>query len=132
VSETSIRRVLRGYEAFNSGDLDSFLTGLGDDFEVVDRPDNPDATVYRGAGHWKQAMVEMREAFAEYRFDVDEVDDRGDHIIVVAHQSARGKASGVPVEGTIVHVWEVRDDQAIGMRAYSTRDEALAAEGLAD
>jgi hypothetical protein len=37
----------------------------------------------------------------------------------------------VPVDSTIVHVWDIRDDQAVGMRAYSTREDALEAEGLA-
>jgi len=123
--------VRRGYDAFNKGEVEGFLQGLDAGFEVVDRPENPDATTYHGVDAWRRAIDEMREDFADHRFDVEEVVDLGAHVLVVARQSARGRVSGVPVDSTIVHVWDIRDDQAVGMRAYSTREDALAAEGLA-
>jgi ketosteroid isomerase-like protein len=131
MSERSVRRVRRGYEAFNGGEVESFLRDLDPEFEVVDRPENPDATTYHGTDDWRRAIAQMQEEFADYRFQIEEIVDLGAHVVVVARQSARGRVSGAPVDGPIVHVWDIRDDRAVGMRAYSSREQAFAEEGLA-
>lgn len=49
--------------------------------------------------------------------------------MVEVRQSGRGKLSGVSVEETLYHVWETRGDKAVGMRAFTTREDAFAAAG---
>jgi ketosteroid isomerase-like protein len=130
MSARVVESLRRGYQSFNEGDMDEFLALVDPELEVVDRPENPDADSYRGVEAWRREIVHMREQWVDYRFEVEEVLDLDAQIVFVLRQSARGRVSGAPVDGTIVHVWDIRDDRAAGMRAYSTREEAFAAEGL--
>ena len=44
----------------------------------------------------------------------------------------RGQASGVPFDGTIATVSELKDGKAVRVRAYLDHGEALAAVGLTE
>ena len=47
------------------------------------------------------------------------------HVVSRAHQTARGRGSGIPVEMWIAYLWDVRDGQATALHLYPTRDEAV-------
>ena len=87
----------------------------------------PDPQTYRGLDGAVAAFVSVRSDFDDYWIEPVEMVDGGDWVMVVAVQSGRGKASGVPVEGEVFHLWRLEDGRAVGLDAYSTREEALAA-----
>ena len=88
----------------------------------------PDPRTYEGAEGAVEAASLVGEEFDDYRIEPDEVfEPREDVIVVVATQSGRGSASGVPVDGTIVHLWRMRDGKATSMHAYSLQGQALEA-----
>ncbi len=127
-ADAAIARLRRGYEAFNRGDLDAVLNDLDPGIEVRERPDSPDPRHASGREEAIAAFKSLQEDFVEYRFEPREFHVEGEHLIVVARQSGRGRLSGVPVEGDIVHAWRVVDDDRVsGLLAFSTLDEALEA-----
>jgi ketosteroid isomerase-like protein len=124
MSAADVERLREGYEAFNAGDWDRVLERFAPDFRADERPDVLDSET--GA----DAMRAMRKAgalFDDYRLDPLEFEDGGDWILITVRQSGRGKLSGVPVQEDLYHLWDVRDGQAVKLRAFTTRDEALQA-----
>ena len=127
-TDAVIARLRRGYDAFNRGDLEAVLDDLDPRIEVRERPDAPDPRHASGREETIAAFRSLQEDFEDYRFELREFHVEGDHLIVVARQSGRGRISGVPVEGDIVHAWRVMDDDRVsGLLAFSTLDEALEA-----
>lgn len=121
----AIERLRRGYESFNRGDLDAVLANLDPDIAIEERAEAPDPGQARGREEAMAAFRALRDDFDDYRFEPREFHLEGDHVVVVARQSATGRLSGVPVEGEIVHAWKVAGDRVTGLRAFSTLEEAL-------
>ena len=127
MTEDRIELLRAGYEAFNRGDHEWLLVRAAPDFVAQDRPEIPDPQVHHGREGAARAMDAARAEFDEYCVEPREVIEVGDHVVVVAQQSGRGRTSGVTVEGDIVHVWGYRGGEIISLRAFSSREEALAA-----
>jgi ketosteroid isomerase-like protein len=71
-------------------------------------------------------------AWEEYRFVADEiVEGRGDAVLVIGKESARGKGSGIEVASRrVTAVYELRAGRIVRFKAYLDRAEALQAAGL--
>ena len=130
-AERLIERLRRGYDAFNRGDLESVLDDIDPDVEVEERPDAPDPLHVRGREGAMRGFQALHEEFENYRFEAREFIVEGEHLIVVLRQSGRGRLSGIPIEGDIVHAWRVEDDRVAGLRAFSTLEEAIEAVRVA-
>ena len=125
MESANIRQLREGYAAFNRGDFDAVLRNFHPDFEAFDREEVPDPRRYDGLEGALEAFRGVVEMFDEYVVEPVEFIEGEAHIVVVARQRGRGSASGVEVEGEIVHVWTIRDGKTAGLRAFSSRDEAL-------
>jgi ketosteroid isomerase-like protein len=124
MSADDVERLREGYEAFNAGDWDRVMERFAPGFRADERPDVLDSE--RGVAA-PEVMGKAGALFDDYRLDPLEFEDGGDWILVTVRQSGRGKLSGVPVEEDLFHLWDVRDGQAVKLRAFTTRDEALQA-----
>ena len=69
-------------------------------------------------------------AFKEWDYEVGELTDAGDEVIVRIHQRGRGKASGVAVENQFWQVWTLRDGKGIRATHHFKKADALEAAGL--
>jgi ketosteroid isomerase-like protein len=124
MSADDVERLREGYEAFNAGDWDRVMERFAPGFRADERPEVLDSE--RGVPA-PDVMSKAGALFDDYRLDALEFEDGGDWILVTVRQSGRGKLSGVPVEEDLFHLWDVRDGQAVKLRAFTTRDEALQA-----
>ena len=127
MAHDDLDRLREGYAAFNRGDLEGVLDSVAPGFVLTDRDEVPDAGTYRGLDEALQAFAGVRAEFDEYEIEPVEMVDGGDWVVVTARQVGVGKASGVRVEGEVFHLWRLRDGKAVGLHAFSTRDEAFAA-----
>jgi uncharacterized protein len=127
VPEADVEQLRRGYEAFNRGDFESALVNVAEDFVAADRKEVPDPRTYRGLDEARRAFLGVGGDFDEYSFEPIEFIDGGDWIVAVLVQRGRGRLSGAEVEGEISHLWRLRDGKVTELRAFSTREEALAA-----
>jgi ketosteroid isomerase-like protein len=50
-------------------------------------------------------------------------------VVVLVHETARAKGSGLDMDMRIAHVWTLREGRAVALQAYVDRAEALAALG---
>jgi len=133
VTEDWPERLREGYEAFNRGDFETMIAFAAPDIELADRAEAPDPGSYRGIDAARAQMGDVSAGFEDYRLDPEEIFMAGDsRVVAVVRQTGRGELSGVEVQDTIAHVWEIREGKIAGMRAYSSREEAVAAAEAAD
>ncbi len=128
MSQEDVDTLRAGYDRFNAGDMTALAQNVHENFVATDRDELPDPQSYSGIKGAIDAASSVGEGFEGYRIEPDEIfEPREGVVVVVATQSGRGTVSGALVEGTIVHLWRMRDGKASSMHAYSSREQALKA-----
>ena len=122
---------IRGYEAFNCGELDEALELFDPEVSwhtwIVP---GPGGATYRGHEGVRELWSDARNVFGDFRNDPERIVASGDKVVVFVNVRGRGKESGAEVEGRIAHVLSFRDDKVILVESYEDRDEALRVAGL--
>src|SRR4051794_12319052 len=134
MSQANVEAVLRGYEAFNCGDLDGAVEGFHPDVEWLGPGVLPDAQTHRGVEGVRALWASWRDSFEDFEIDIEEVIDVGDErVIVMAAAAGTGRDSGVEVRTpSFPHVWTIRDGKAIRVEMLPTRAAAIEAVGLSE
>ena len=119
------------YDAFNRGDHEAAEAFLAEDI-VVDYSRRPiEPGVAQGREEALAAVARVREAWGEISVEPEELIDRGDVVIAVVVNRARGAASGAEISSRTAQVWTLRDGRAVRFEYYGSRDEALEATASA-
>jgi ketosteroid isomerase-like protein len=91
---------------------------------------NPPYAVERGTRHGRRSFSAVRDTYDQFDVRIDEFIDAGEDVVVLARYEARGRGSGVEVEGEHGYVWTVRDGKAVRFKWFQHHAEALEAAGL--
>ena len=132
MSQENVELARRGYELFNARDLSAFFDLFDSKFVYRNRTDEPVARVFHGLEDYKRYVVSLLNSFDELRFEIRELIDLGDRVVVVTDLFGRGRESGADVRGAYVFLWTVSEGRAVDVREYATKDEALEAVGLSE
>ena len=118
MSQENVEIVRRAYAAFNRRDFDALLEFWDPDVEWHQITQFPDRAVYRGPEEIRDRFLtqQLVEQFGDFRIDVEEFVDAGDHVVMIGHILAHGSASGVPIRLRVVNILEMRNGKLI--RAY--------------
>ena len=130
MSQENVEAVRANFERFARGDF-SASADLPPDYEIVTAPEMPDAGTYRGeaARTWFNGWV---ESFDSLTFELVEILDAGDRVMVEFVQRGRPRGGSTPVE---VRTWWVTAwREGIPRRAelFLSRRQALEAAGLSE
>jgi ketosteroid isomerase-like protein len=88
------------------------------------------------AGEWhgidgmRRATVEYLNVWENYRFEVEQMIDLGDRVLVLERQLARGKRSGADISQEVGTLLTLRDGKIVRWEYYWERAEALEAAGM--
>ena len=131
MSQENVDRMRQAFEAWDRDDhrkAEALLREfLAPDFEM--HPLYLDK-VYRGVeGMWAM-QADAREIWEDYRFELEEILGRDDHVLVIARVLGRGTASGVPINQPLAILVTFRDDKAVRARSFTSKQDALEAAGL--
>jgi len=130
VSRERVERMLAGYAAFNRGDLDAGLRGIGDDvrWEVLEV--FPEQAPLHGREDVLRFFESWSQAFSEFRAEIEEVIDREDHVIVIMHMAGRAHGSDAEVSTpTFAQIWTFTGEEVTHVRMVPGKEEALAVVG---
>ena len=132
MSQENVDAVLRGYEAFNRGDLGAATEGFHPQIEWSGPGVLPEKReIYRGVDGVRRFWELWQAEFEDFSVEIEEVIDAGEQVIVMAAVSGTGRGSGAHVRSpSFPHVWTIRDGQAVRMEMLRTKAEALEAAGL--
>jgi ketosteroid isomerase-like protein len=132
MSQENVEVVRRVFEQFQAG-MERGDPGAGlsaPDIEWV-TPQFEGRRVWRGREGFVEFVRAWTEGFEDWSLQVERlIDAGGDRVVVLTHQSATGKASGVPVELDSGVIYEVQDGRIIRGSLYGSHGEALEAAGL--
>jgi ketosteroid isomerase-like protein len=111
--------------------LPELIQRLADpEIEWVEAPNRIDRRTYRGHEGVRRAIQHWLEDFEEYRYELREIIDCGDDVLVIAHEEGRGAASGAAVTAESYQLFTVRDGKIRRFRGFSDRRSAFEAAGL--
>jgi ketosteroid isomerase-like protein len=102
------------------------------DIEWVEHLDRADRRVHQGHEGVRKSWERWLEQWGEYGFDVEQLVDYGDDVLIVAREQARGRASGANVSSRIYCVFTVREGKVARYREFYDEQPALEAVGLAE
>jgi ketosteroid isomerase-like protein len=139
MSEENVALVRRCYEMVNSigrtgpgftdpEEVDPELwQRLAPDFELHERPDLPDARVYRGREESKEFWRKTQELFAEISWEMGEFTDLGHAVVAETSLVVVGRNSDVRFESDETAVFWIRDGALAKLQAFPSKAAALAA-----
>ena len=130
MSQDNVEIVRSGFEALNAGQpvYSIFHPAL----IYHPRADEPDPSAHVGRDAFERLLDGFLESFRDLRFDVLEVIDAGNRVIVSTVMHGRGAASAASVDDAYVFVYKLRDGLVVEGWEYRTKQEALEAVGLSD
>ena len=118
----------RAFDAFQRGDVEAVNSALDPEIEVVIADGLANAGTWHGIDGFWESVATWLEAFDDYKVEVQGIETPDDdHVIVEARQTAKGRASGVPVELTTYFLFEMREGISTRYELHASRDDAMAA-----
>jgi ketosteroid isomerase-like protein len=131
MSEENVEVVSRHMDAYLSGDFEAALRAYSPQVEI-DVTVRPEGRVYRGREGVIEAFRVWRGTWENWEGQVEEIVDAGDRVLMVLHESGRGKGSGVEIDQHTFFLYTLRDGLIVHTVVLINRDEALEAAGLSE
>src|SRR5919204_4435315 len=130
MSQENMEIVRLAHEALNIGDVDALVALCDARFrlDMSDRVLNP--AVYEGYDGIRRFYQEVRDVWASYTWEPEELVEAGDHVVALVRSSGRGRGSGVEIERRTAMVWTVRNNRAKSLHFFRDPEAALEAAGL--
>jgi ketosteroid isomerase-like protein len=121
----------RAIDAWNEGDIDGLAALLAPEAEFSTFRSQLEGDAYIGPSGVRQFARDAAEEWDHLRIADPELREVGDdHVLALGLMEGRGRVSGADLRVPAAWVIEIRDGRITALRAYSKRDEALAAVGL--
>jgi ketosteroid isomerase-like protein len=130
------RASTRAVAAANRRDFEVLLLGFDPDIEYRPRLDWSSVldlrSVFHGHTGYREVWRQMTEAFEDFRLDLEEIHDLGEHLLATIHASGHGSRSGVPVALPLFQLFRFRAGLVVWQQDFADRDQALEAVRLSE
>lgn len=133
--QSEIAFVRDGYARFSAGDVRAVAEGLDPDVEYVLPDDFPDGMggVFRGRREVLRMWESMLDELEYWRIDAERiVPVPPDQVLVLTHNTAKGKASGAEIQMQTGDLLTVRNAKIVRVHIYRDPGEALRTAGIED
>jgi ketosteroid isomerase-like protein len=128
-----IKLVESAFEAWNRGDVDAFVDYTSEGvawLEVSGRPEGGTSERF-GRDRLRRSLESLFDAWESYHLEVERIEEAGDRVVAVVREIARGRTSGVEVDGRWGYLITVEGRQITRIEAYRDAGQALQTAGLA-
>jgi ketosteroid isomerase-like protein len=132
MSQENVKILRRAIEAYGREGLDGTLRYYDPEIEWTSTGEWIERATYSGHEGVRRYLGTMEAEIKDLRIEPVELIDAGDQVISSVRISGRGKASGAPVELTLISVGTLRDGLVYRIRNYPTKADALEAAGLSE
>jgi ketosteroid isomerase-like protein len=130
-SSERAERLRRMFDTFNRDGYEAASVHVAPDTVWHTFPEWPGAAYYEGREGVGRLVSEWTENFDSYQWQVEEIVERGETVIVLARHGGRSKVVGATVGDSVGGVFTDfdADGRAREARFYTSWDDALAAAG---
>ena len=129
MSRENVEIVRAAYAAFARGDNEASRSYYDPAVEFSQPTDEPGGGTYHGVEGVVEAFKQWLAPWDDYRVDLGELTDLGEHVLARTRHHMRGKASGAQVEKVIFQLWTLRNGRIVRVRMYYDEREAIAEAG---
>jgi uncharacterized protein len=112
-----------------SGVIDGWLRGdpsalelISEDVVYVAPPAMLGGGTYRGHEGVLQWVVDWRQEWTDYEFEVIRVEDLGDQVVTIERNRAIGKRSGAHVDMETFSLWTLREGKVVRWQGYPSEE----------
>jgi ketosteroid isomerase-like protein len=126
MSQDNVELVKSAFDAWNRGEIEAFAEHAAEDvawLEVSGRPEGG-FSERLGRDRMRQSLETLFEAWESYHIELERIEDVGDRVVAIVREVARGRASGMEIEGRWGYLITLEDRQIVRIEAY--RDAAVA------
>jgi ketosteroid isomerase-like protein len=132
MSQQDVELVRSLFDGMGNADKEALLQMLPElieqtfdpEIEWVEDPQRADSRTYRGHAGVRESFERWMEGFDNYSFDVEDVIDCGDNVLVIAREHARGAASGAAISSRNYFVLTLRNGKLLRYREFYDGDAA--------
>jgi ketosteroid isomerase-like protein len=133
MSQGNVELVRRAMDAWNREDVEALIPLSDPDVEFVSIFAGMEGRTYRGYDGLRRYFADMRDTWAEFHREMEDVIDAGrDQVVVPFRLIGTARASGIPVDERVTTVFYLRQQRLQRMVVYRDRREAFDAAGLSE
>ena len=133
MSGENVYMIRRGAELWLGGDFTGWLEtidpDIGWDISTHPLPDVPNTGTGRDA-LVNDVLLTYMSGWNDYSAEIKEASEAGGQVVLIIHERATMRDTGVPSERDLVQLWTVREGKGAFLRVFRTKAEALKAAGL--
>jgi uncharacterized protein len=134
VPQENIELVEAAFDAWNRGEIEAFADHVAEDvawLEASGRPEGGSSELF-GRDRLRHSLESFFEAWESYHLKVERIHDLRDRVVAVVREVARGRASGVEVDGRWGYVITVEEGLIARIEAYRDAGQALVIAGVGE
>ena len=126
---TGAALVRKMIDTLNNEGVEAALEFVAEDFQGVVPPElSAEPDTYEGHDGLRHYFDSFQEIVNDLRFDAEELVEVAPNAVAARGLiTGRGRESGIPVEMRVPGLYRLRDGKVIGIEAYPSWDEAVAA-----
>jgi ketosteroid isomerase-like protein len=130
MSRENLEAVQTALDAYYRGDMERVAELAHPDLVVTQTAEMPDAETFHGRRGFVKAFDAWEGAWEDFRSERLSMRDIGDHVLTTVRQRARGRRSGVEVEGLFTFVFTLKAGKLVRWRMFADEAKALEAVGV--
>ena len=132
MSEENVEIVRRFYAAWGRQEFPGPTDLMDPEIEYVNPEGAVEPGTRRGRDAFGRAVDKIFEGWAAWETEPEQFTAVGDQVAVVLRYRARGRGSGVEIEGRESALWTLRDGRVLRYAWFQEPSEALEAAGLSE
>jgi ketosteroid isomerase-like protein len=125
MSQENVETVQRFYRAWAHDEFPGPIELMDPDIEYVNPAGAVEPGTRRGLAAFSRAVEKVFEGWETWQMDPEQLRAEGDQVAVVVRYRARGRSSGVEVEGRESALWTLRDGKVARYAWFHEPTEAL-------
>ncbi len=130
MSQENVEIVRASFGAAQQGEVEKALSHYSENVVWFNRP--PEVGPHHGREGVVHAIGSFAQHFDDYWFEVEQLVDAGNDVVLLWRQGGKGKSSGAPISEEGSTVFELKGGRICRAQVYSDRAEALEAAGLSE
>jgi ketosteroid isomerase-like protein len=132
MSQAKVELVRRAFEAYAAGGLEAVVPFYTRDVVWLAATEWPEDSIYEGIDANRKQDAVWHASFDDYGWEVHDIRDAQDRVLVLAEMTGRTKADSVQIRQKVGLLATFRGEQISEVKAFSTWQEGLEAVGLTE